>query len=134
MVNAERNLAYQRMRHKREETEQLDEIIAISQITMKRLLNYQRVIENNAKAANKRQWMEMTLENMRKAEESRQAAELIGATVAYAGYLFRVQHKMMNYRASDNDGLLYNALIELMNRLNISVEMVAVDELAFKQL
>jgi hypothetical protein len=111
----------------------LDEIIAISQITMKRLLNYQRVIENNATAANKRQWMEMTLENMRRAEKSRQRAALIGAAVAYAGYLFRVQNRITAFRASDGDGLLYNALIELMNRLDITIEMVPVDALAFNQ-
>jgi hypothetical protein len=105
----------------------LYQIIAISQITMKRLLNYQRVTENNANATNKRQWIETTLENMRKAEESRQTAAQIGATVAYAGYLFRVQNKMSNYRLPDCDGLLHNALVDLMNTLDIPVDMVAVD-------
>lgn len=133
MVNADPTTAFQRMRQKTKEREQLNEIIAISQVTMKRLLNYQRVTQNNAKAANKRQWMKMTLENMQKAEKSRQAAAQIGAAVAYAGYLFRVQNKIINYRATECDGLLYNALIDLMNRMDISVEMVAVDGPAFKQ-
>jgi hypothetical protein len=133
MVKAKAKTSFQSRRHQREGREQLDEIIAISHITMKRLLNYHRVVEIKAKAANKRQWMEMTLENMRKAAKSRQRADLIGATVAYAGHLFRVQKKTVAYRASDCDGLLYNTLIELMNRLGITVETVAVDVAAFRK-
>jgi hypothetical protein len=121
------------MRHETKGRQQLNQIIAISQITMKRLLNYQRVTENHAKAANRRQWIDMTLENMHKAEESGQAAAQIGAAVAYAGYLFRVQHNITNYRASECDGHLYNALIKLMNKLNITVEMVAVNAPALNQ-
>lgn len=49
------------------------------------------LIDKMVNATNKRQWLEMTLENMHKAEESRQTAVQIGATVAYAGFLFRVQ-------------------------------------------
>ena len=104
------------------------QIIAISRITMKRLLNYQRVSENNANAANTRQWTRMTLENMRKAEQTRQIAVRIGATVAYAGYLFRVQNKMSHSRGTDCDGHLHNALVELMNSLGIAVEMVTIDD------
>jgi hypothetical protein len=110
----------------------LYETIAISLITMKRLMNYQRVTENKARAANNRQWRKMTLETMHKAEETRQTAAHIGATVAYAGYLFRVQNKMSACLPSHCDGPLFNALVELMNTLDIPVEMIAVEGDAFR--
>jgi hypothetical protein len=92
---------------------------------MKRLLNYQRVTENNANAANRRQWVEMTLERMRDAEKTGQLASHIRATVDYAGYLFRVQNKMTVYRPFFADGYLHNALAKLMNTLAIPVDLVA---------
>lgn len=109
-------------------SEPLQQIIAISQITMKRLLNYQRVTEKKANMANKHQWIKMTLENMRKAEETRRTAMQINAAVSYAGYLFRVQNNMSHYHTNDCEGLLHNSLVTLMNRLDIAVEMVAVDK------
>lgn len=105
------------------------QIIAITQLTMKRLLNYQRVTEKDANAANKRQWMAMTLDNMRKADARRQAAAHIGAMVAYAGFLFRVQNKTAAYRTLYGEGLLHNGLVALMNTLNIPVNMVGIDDM-----
>lgn len=104
------------------------QVISISQITMKRLLNYQRVTENQAKAASKRQWIDMTPQNMHAAEETRQTAARISAAVAYAGYLFRVQNQMTHYRASYCDGPLHNGLVELLTTLNIPIDLIAVDD------
>jgi hypothetical protein len=104
------------------------QVVSISQITMKRLFNYQRVTENRASAAGKRQWIDMTPQNMRAAEDTRQTAARISAAVAYAGYLFRVQNQMTHYRASYCDGPLHNTLIELLNTLNIPIDLISVDE------
>ena len=105
----------------------MQEIIEITALTMKRLLNYQRVAENQARAANKRQWTAMTLETMRKAEAARQTAAHLGGVVAYAGYLFRVQNQAAAYRTLFADGLLHNGLVELLNTLNINVAMIPVE-------
>lgn len=114
--------------YKQKENKPLNQIIAITQLTMRRLLNYQRATENNANTANKRQWLEMTLETMRNAEKTRQLASHIRATVDYAGYLFRVQNKMTAYRPFYSDGHLHNALVKLMNTLAITIDMVGVDD------
>jgi hypothetical protein len=95
---------------------------------MRRLLNYQRVNENRANTASKRQWVDMTLETMRNAERTRQISSHIRATVDYAGYLFRVQNKMAAYQPFYADGYLHNALVELLNTLAITVDMVGVDD------
>lgn len=106
----------------------MNQIIAITQLSMRRLLNYQRVTENNANAANRRQWVDMTLETMQHAEKTGQTASHIRATVDYAGYLFRVQNNMTAYRPFYADGHLHNALVALMNELAIPVDMVAVED------
>lgn len=95
---------------------------------MRRLLNYQRVTENNARAANRHQWMKMNLENMRAAEKTHKTAAYIETVVAYAGYLFRVQNEMTHYRPSYYDGHLHNSLVDLLNTLGIPVEMVVVQD------
>jgi hypothetical protein len=101
--------------------------VAITPVTMKRLLNYQRVIEKEADAANIRQWRKMTTENMQMSTAARQAAERLGAVVAYAGFLFRVQNNLISYRVLPGEFHLHNELVELMNELSIPVAMVAVD-------
>ena len=105
----------------------MHQVIIITPTTMKRLLNYQRVVENEAKTADKTQWMKMTPENMRRSEAGRQKAERIDAIVAYAGMLFRIQNKMMPFRSLHGDDLLHNMLVELMHELRIPVEWGAVD-------
>lgn len=106
----------------------MNQIIAISQLSMRRLLNYQRVTENNANSANRRQWVDMTLETMQHAEKTGRKASHISATVDYAGYLFRVQNNMTAYRPFYADGHLHNALVALMNELAIPVGMVSVED------
>lgn len=107
----------------------MNQIIEITPLTMKRLLNYQRVTENNAHTANRHQWIDMTLGNMCHAEKTRQAASHIRATVAYAGYLFKVQNQLTGYRQTYCDGHLHNALLALMGELAIAVDMVIVDDI-----
>lgn len=98
--------------------------IAMPPVTLRRLLNYQRVTENKAKAAYQQQWIDMAPANMLRCEVAKQQLESIGAIVAYAGFLFRVQNKMMSYTVLPNEYLLHNALVELMGELRISIKMV----------
>ena len=106
----------------------MNQIIEITQLTMRRLLNYQRVTENNASTANRRQWVDMTLETMRHAQKTGQTASHIRATVDYAGYLFRVQNNLTAYRPFYADGHLHNALVNLMNTLAIPIDMVDLED------
>ncbi|BBO76188.1 hypothetical protein DSCW_36050 [Desulfosarcina widdelii] len=112
----------------------IQKIIKITQTTMKRLLNYKRVVDKEAKADSKLQWVNMTLENMRLSEASRRKAERIGAIVAYSGIIFKIQNKMIPYRSLDGDYLLYNMLIELMNELKIPIEVIEIDSLTVEGL
>lgn len=101
--------------------------VAITPVTMKRLINYQRVVEREADAANARQWRKMTAENMRLCDAARKNAERMGAVVAYAGFLYRVQNNLASYRVLPSEHHLHNELVDLMNALGIPVAMVAVD-------
>ena len=101
--------------------------IAITPMTMKRLMNYQRVVEREAEAANVRQWRSMTAENMRLSEAARKNAERMGAAVAYAGFLYRVQNNLASYRVLPSEHHLHNELVDLMNELGIRIAMVTVD-------
>jgi hypothetical protein len=103
------------------------EIIAITPVTMKRMMNYQRVVERESEAANARQWRKMTADNMRSFEAARKRAERLGGVVAYAGFLYRVQNNLTSYRVLPSEHHLHNGLVDLMNELGISVAFVAVD-------
>ena len=101
--------------------------VAITPVTMKRLMNYQCVVERKANAANERQWQKMTAENMRLFEVVRIETERLRAIVTYAGFLFRVQNCLVPYRVFPFEYRLHNALVELMNVLSIPVLMIAVN-------
>ena len=94
---------------------------------MKRLINYQRVVDREADAANARQWRKMITENMRLYEAARKNAERLGAVVAYAGFLYRVQNNLASYRTLPSEHRLHNELLDLLNELRIPVAMAAVD-------
>ena len=102
-------------------------MIDIRQTTMKRLLNYQRVIEKKARDANRLQWTKMTLDNMRFAEAAIQKAGHIGAIVDYSGSLFRIQNRIPPFRLFHDDYHLHNGLVKLMNELGIPINLINVE-------
>jgi hypothetical protein len=112
---------------KRQEVRDMLQMKVISQITMRRLLNYQRVVENEARAAARLQWKKMTLDSMRRAEAASQKSVHIRAIVAYAASLFRIQNNMPSYRPFHEDYLLHNGLVELMNELRIPIKSISID-------
>jgi hypothetical protein len=106
----------------------MNQTIEITMVTMKRLLNYQRVIDRQADTANRHRWQSMTTENMRRYECASQKARHLDAIVAYAGFLFRVQNNLISYTALHGEYLLHNGLVELMKELDIPIEIVAVED------
>lgn len=101
--------------------------IAITTVTMKRLLNYQRVAEREANAAARLQWRQMTPENMQRFETARKRSERLSAIVVYAGFLFRVQNRLVAYTAFPDEYLLHNELVNLLNELRIPLKMIATE-------
>jgi hypothetical protein len=103
-------------------------IIEINPTTLKRLQNYQAVVENERKNAHKNQWMELTLERMQEYQVAHKKADHVNAVVGYASFLFRVQNGMSPPRALYGEQILRNALVELMAELHISIRMVEMPE------
>ncbi|NIQ96438.1 MAG: hypothetical protein GWO11_05195 [Desulfuromonadales bacterium] len=104
----------------------MPEIIEITPVTLKRLLNYQRVVDNSLKKAAKDQWIDMTLEKMETCHAARQKAGHVNTASAYADFLFRVQNGLMPYRTLSGEFLLRNALVELLGELDIPVTFIRV--------
>ena len=99
-------------------------IIEISPIMLKRLQNYQQVVENERKTAHQNQWMEMTLDKMEKFQVIQKRSDHINAVVGYASFLFRVQNGMTPPRTLYGELFLRNALVEVMEELHIPIKMV----------
>lgn len=110
----------------------MGQLIEITPLTLKRLLNYQRVAENETQRAEKFQWIEMTLDRMREYQTARQKSDHLGAVAAYAGFLFRVETGTMDYRTLYGEPFLANALVAVLGELNIPVRLIGVpDEQGF---
>lgn len=100
-------------------------LIAITPLTLKRLLNYQRVVDNEAHRAEKAQWIEITLERMEEYQAARQRLDHVAAVAEYAGYLFRVESGEMAYRTFYGEPFLINALVEILDELRIPVKLIS---------
>jgi hypothetical protein len=104
----------------------MGQLIEITPLTLKRLLNYQRIVDNETQRAEKIQWIEMTLERMQAFQASRMKSDHVGAVVAYAGFLFQVETGAMAYRYIYGEPFLSNALVEVLGELRIPVRLVNV--------
>lgn len=103
-------------------------IIEITPLSLKRLQNYQQVVEKELKSAHKLQWMEMTLDRMQEYEAAGKKADRVGAAVGYASFLFRVQNGLTPARILYGEQVLRNTLLDLLKELHIPVVMIAVSE------
>ena len=101
-------------------------IIEITPLTLKRLLNYQRVVDNEARRAQKLQWIELTQDRMQEYQAARRKLDHVGAVAEYAGYLFRVQNGEMAHRTFYGEPFLVTALVEILDELRIPVKLVGV--------
>jgi hypothetical protein len=102
--------------------------IEINTTILKRLQNYQQVVENERKKAYKNQWMEMTLVRMEEYQDVQKKSDHANAVVGYASFLFRVQNGMTLPRSLYGEQILRNALVSLMKELHIPIRMVEVPE------
>jgi hypothetical protein len=105
-------------------------IIGITALTLKRLQNYQKVVDRELKNANKLQWTEMALDQRQEYEAACKKADRIDAAVGYAGFLFRVQNGLAPARIfySEREQVLRNDLVDLLNELLIPVVMMKIAE------
>jgi len=104
----------------------MGQLVEITPLTLKRLLNYQRVVDNATQKAQRIQWIEMTLERMQDYQNARQRSDHLAAVTAYAGFLFQVETGAINYRTLYGEPFLANALLGVLDELNIPVNLVNV--------
>lgn len=99
-------------------------VIEITETTLKRLINYQAVVQRNHQEADRQQWRVMTLEVMQEAEKARHRASQVGAIVGYARYLHRLQSGQDHSRSIYGEPLLSQALDQLLWELSVDRQMV----------
>ncbi len=99
-------------------------VIEITATTLKRLGNYESVVRKEHAEAQKLQWRVMTLEVMLAAENARSRASHVGAAVAYARYLHRIQNGQEHTRHLYGEPQLSQALVDLMKELSIERNLV----------
>lgn len=98
--------------------------ISITDTILKRLVNYENVMRRKLQTAEKRQWTDMTLENMQEFEKVREQARSIFALAGYCLYLYKVQKGLREAASVYGEPLLHNALVELLNELNVPVQFI----------
>ena len=96
----------------------------ISETTLKRLGNYEAVIQHANQEAEQLQWRVMTLEVMQAAEKSRVRTRQVNGIVAYARYLHRLQTGQGQVRNIYGEPLLSQSLDVLLEELSIQRRMV----------
>jgi len=100
-------------------------VIEITDLTLKRLDNYETVLSRAYQEADRLQWRVMTREVMQAADLARTRAREVSAVVAYARYLNRIQIGRDYPRSIYGEPLLCQALADLLEKLSIERTMVA---------
>lgn len=96
-------------------------VMEITELTLKRLTNYNAAVHTRSAQAQKHQWQQMSLEVMQKAERERQNARAVGAIVAYSLYLYELQNGLREPRAIYGEPALAQALARLLQELDIPI-------------
>jgi len=102
--------------------------VEITDTTLKRLSNYDSVVQKQCRDAEQLQWRVMTHEVMQAAKEAEARSRQIGSIVAYARYLHRIQRGQDSLRAIYGEPLLSQALVGLLTELSIEKKMVAYEQ------
>ena len=108
-------------------------VIEITKTALKRLRNYESVVQKEHEAAEKLQWRDMTHAVLQAAETAKARARHVSAVVSYARYLHRIQNGQDRTRDIYGEPLLSKALTEEMDGLLMKSKPVAevgVDETA----
>ncbi|OEU56413.1 MAG: hypothetical protein BA871_07840 [Desulfuromonadales bacterium C00003096] len=95
--------------------------ILITDSVLKRLVNFNNVIQQKCKMAAKHQWRCMTLENMQAYQQAQEEAKTHAALAGYGLYLYKVQKGLGKKRPFYGEPLLHNALLCKMQKLRIPV-------------
>jgi hypothetical protein len=95
--------------------------ILITDSVLKRLVNFNNVIQQQCKMAAKRQWLCMTLENMQAYQQAQEEAKTHAALAGYGLYLYKLQKGLGEKRPIYGEPLLHNALLCKMRELQIPV-------------
>lgn len=99
--------------------------LVITDTILKRLVNCNNVIQQEYLAAKKRQWLEMTLDNMQAYQQAREKASSHSAITGYGLYLYKVQKGLHKPQPIYGEPLLHNMLLDLLRQLNIPVRQTA---------
>lgn len=98
--------------------------ILITDSVLKRLVNFNNVIQRQCKMAAKRQWLCMTLDNMQAYQQAQEQAKTHAALAGYGLYLYKVQKGLGGKRPIYGEPLLHNALLSKLKELRIPVYQV----------
>jgi len=96
--------------------------IVITDTILKRLVNFNNIVQQEYQTAEKRQWQEMTLDNMQAYQQAKEKAGAHSAIAGYGLYLYKVQKGLREPRPIYGEPLLHNALLALLRQLNIPVQ------------
>lgn len=99
-------------------------VVEITEVTLKRLTNYESIVLKDHLEAEKLQWRVMILEVMQAAEKARSRASRVSAAVTYARYLHRLQTGKDHTRYIYGEPMLSRSLRDLMTELSIERRMV----------
>lgn len=96
--------------------------ILITETILQRLVNINNVVQRQCQMAQKRQWRQMTLDNMQACQQAQDKARSHAVLAGYGLYLYRVQKGLRAKRPIYGEPLLHNALLTMMEELRIPVQ------------
>ena len=97
--------------------------IVITDTVLKRLVNFNNVVQQECRMAHKRQWLQMTLDNMQAYQQAQEKARALSAIAGYGLYLYKVQKGLRQKQPIYGEPLLHNALLEMMKELRVPVSL-----------
>lgn len=103
-------------------------VIEITEMTLKRLTNYESIVLKDHLEVEKLQWRVMILKVMQAAEKAKSRASQVSTAVTYARYLYRLQTGQDHTRYIYGEPLLSQSLVDLMKELSIEQRMVPAAE------
>jgi hypothetical protein len=98
--------------------------IRITDTILKRLVNYETVMRQKLQAAEKRQWIDMTLHNMQEYATIKARSQTAFATAGYGLYLYKVQKGLRKAASVYGEPLLHNSLLKLLEEWHVPVRFV----------
>jgi hypothetical protein len=98
--------------------------VCITDTVLKRLVNYEKVMRQQLRTAEKRQWIDMTLHNMQEYATIKARSQAAFATAGYGLYLYKVQKGLRKTASVYGEPLLHNSLLKLLEEWHVPVRFV----------